>query len=142
MAIVRPPCSPSRHRCKLKGQSKKRSPMMSLHNTPEIKRDTQKTAPEKSESRREPVNPANGKEPPRKNSEALHKTPLSSLDNIAIMLDVDGTLLDIAPRPQEVFVPKNLRETLQLLRRELDGAVAFISGRPLHDIDRIFAPLK
>lgn len=60
----------------------------------------------------------------------------------ALFLDVDGTLLDIAPRPQEVFVPKNLRETLQRLRRQLDGAVAFVSGRPLEDIDRIFAPLK
>jgi len=115
---------------------------MSLHNAPEIKRDPQKNSPEKSEARREPATSGNGKEPPSKSQQALHKSPLSSLHNIAIMLDVDGTLLDIAPRPQEVFVPKNLRETLQRLRRQLDGAVAFVSGRPLHDIDRIFAPLK
>jgi trehalose 6-phosphate phosphatase len=28
------------------------------------------------------------------------------------------------------------------LRVQLDGAIAFVSGRPLEDIDRIFAPLK
>jgi trehalose 6-phosphate phosphatase len=115
--------------------------MMSLNNTPEIKHGQQKHSPEQSESKREVISSGNGKEPPLKNRQVLHKTPLSSLDNIAVMLDVDGTLLDIAPRPQEVFVPKNLRETLQRLRRQLDGAVAFVSGRPLHDIDRIFAPL-
>ena len=97
---------------------------------------------EKSESKREPATSGNGKEPPLNNRDVLHKTPLTSLHNIAIMLDVDGTLLDIAPRPQEVFVPKNLRETLQRLRRQTNGAVAFVSGRPLEDIDRIFAPLK
>lgn len=68
--------------------------------------------------------------------------PLSNLDEIAILLDVDGTLLDIAPRPDEVRVPNKLRAILQSLWSQLDGALAFISGRPLADIDRIFAPLK
>ncbi len=67
--------------------------------------------------------------------------PLSNLDEIAILLDVDGTLLDIAPRPDEVRVPGKLRGILQSLWSQLDGALAFISGRPLADIDRIFAPL-
>jgi trehalose 6-phosphate phosphatase len=68
--------------------------------------------------------------------------PLVSLDNISVFLDVDGTLLDFAARPDAVVVPKSLRETLERLSRKLDGAVAFISGRPLADIDRIFAPLR
>ena len=68
--------------------------------------------------------------------------PLSHLDNIAILLDVDGTLLDIAARPQEVRVPSRLRSVLQNLSEQLDGALAFISGRPLTDVDRIFAPLR
>lgn len=55
---------------------------------------------------------------------------------------MDGTLLDIAPRPEEVRVPSKLRRILQSLWVQLDGALAFISGRPLADIDRIFAPLK
>lgn len=115
---------------------------MPLDNAPEIKPGSRKQTPEKSGAKRIPKNSGNGGEPAAANLKPLTKNPLSALDNVAIMLDVDGTLLDIAPRPQEVFVPKNLRETLQRLRRQLDGAVAFVSGRPLHDIDRIFAPLK
>ncbi len=68
--------------------------------------------------------------------------PLTDLDNIAILLDVDGTLLDIAPKPHDVRVPERLRDALQCLSERLNGALAFISGRSLADIDRIFAPLK
>ncbi len=68
--------------------------------------------------------------------------PLSNLDEIALLLDIDGTLLDIAPRPDEVRVPSRLRGILKGLWEQLDGALSFISGRPLADIDRIFAPLK
>lgn len=64
------------------------------------------------------------------------------LDDIALLLDIDGTLLDIAARPEEVRVPEWLPDTLQRLWRRLDGALAFVSGRPLADIDRIFAPVK
>jgi trehalose 6-phosphate phosphatase len=113
---------------------------MPLHNTPEIKHASKKNLPGKSDAKRGPAHSGNGSQPAASTRPAPQ--PLSVLDNVAIMLDVDGTLLDIAPRPQEVFVPKNLRETLQRLRRQLDGAIAFISGRPLEDIDRIFSPLK
>lgn len=68
--------------------------------------------------------------------------PISNLDDIAILLDIDGTLLDIAPRPEEVRVPKGLSDNLTQLWKRLDGALAFVSGRPLFDIDRIFSPLK
>ncbi len=115
---------------------------MPLHDAPEIKRGSRKQPPEKSDPERGQANDINGSKPALKNPAPTAPHSLSVLDNIAIMLDVDGTLLDIAPRPQEVFVPKNLRETLQRLRGQLDGAVAFVSGRPLEDIDRIFTPLK
>lgn len=68
--------------------------------------------------------------------------PLLQLENIAVFLDVDGTLLEFAARPDEVVVPKALHTTLERLARKLDGAVAFISGRALADVDRIFAPLR
>ena len=113
---------------------------MPLHNDSEVRSGPPKQTPEKSGAKPVSKNPVNGSKPADTPSRPPY--PLSVLDNVAIMLDVDGTLLDIAPRPQEVFVPKNLRETLQRLRRQLDGAVAFVSGRPLEDIDRIFAPLK
>jgi trehalose 6-phosphate phosphatase len=59
----------------------------------------------------------------------------------ALFLDIDGTLLDIAPVPQAVVVPAGLPETLMQLARALDGAVAFVSGRTIDEIDRLFAPL-
>lgn len=66
----------------------------------------------------------------------------SDLQHFAILLDVDGTLLDIAPTPQEVRVPVSLRETLFRMRRQLNGALALVSGRPLADLDHLFAPLQ
>jgi trehalose 6-phosphate phosphatase len=58
------------------------------------------------------------------------------------LLDVDGTLLDIAPTPHEVQVPESLRRTLAVVCDAVDGALALVSGRPLADLDVIFAPLK
>ena len=60
----------------------------------------------------------------------------------AIFLDIDGTLLDIAPTPLEVRVSDALRETLASLREKFDGAIAFVSGRPVAEIDRLFHPLR
>jgi trehalose 6-phosphate phosphatase len=73
---------------------------------------------------------------------ALNGTLPPLRDDWALFLDVDGTLLDIAPRPDAVTVPQGLRETLAALYRRLGGALALISGRAISDIDRIFAPLK
>ncbi|HYJ39761.1 MAG TPA: trehalose-phosphatase [Steroidobacteraceae bacterium] len=61
--------------------------------------------------------------------------------NIALFLDVDGTLLEIAATPQDVRVPAALRNTLQLAARREDGALALISGRTIAELDRLFAPL-
>jgi trehalose 6-phosphate phosphatase len=63
------------------------------------------------------------------------------LTKVAVLLDVDGTILDLAPTPREVFVPHSLRETLERLWRRTDGAVAFVSGRPISELDLLFAPL-
>lgn len=60
----------------------------------------------------------------------------------AIFLDIDGTLLDIAPTPLDVKVSDALRETLASLFETFGGAVAFISGRPVGEMDRLFAPLQ
>src|ERR1041385_2045050 len=60
----------------------------------------------------------------------------------ALLLDIDGTILDLAPAPQEVFVPAELRNTLSRLEDLTGGALALVSGRSLHDIDLIFSPLQ
>jgi trehalose 6-phosphate phosphatase len=64
------------------------------------------------------------------------------LSRMAILLDVDGTLLDIAPTPNEVVVPRDLPEVLSRVRDRLDGALALVSGRMISEIDNFFAPLK
>ncbi len=61
---------------------------------------------------------------------------------VALFLDVDGTLLDIADRPDRVAVPRELVAALAEAERKLDGALALISGRELDEIDRLFRPLK
>jgi len=60
----------------------------------------------------------------------------------ALFLDIDGTLLDIAPSPGAVVVPADLPETLLAASQFLSGALAFISGRTLQDVDRLMAPLR
>lgn len=61
---------------------------------------------------------------------------------IALFLDVDGTLLDIAPRPEAVEVSASLLAALAGAKRALNGALALVSGRPIADLDRLFAPLR
>jgi trehalose 6-phosphate phosphatase len=64
------------------------------------------------------------------------------IEDCAVLLDVDGTLLDLAPTPREVFVPSELRHVLARLRDRTRGALAFVSGRGIGELDLIFAPLS
>jgi trehalose 6-phosphate phosphatase len=67
---------------------------------------------------------------------------LGELKGHALYLDVDGTILDLAPRPDAVEVPAWMVPLLQRLSDKLGGALAFVSGRSIEDIDQLFAPLK
>ena len=58
----------------------------------------------------------------------------------ALFLDVDGTLLEIAPRPELVRVPDGLPSLIMRLSAAREGALALISGRPLAQLDRLFQP--
>jgi trehalose 6-phosphate phosphatase len=58
----------------------------------------------------------------------------------ALFLDVDGTLLEIAPRPELVRVPDGLPSLMIRLSAQREGALALISGRPLAQLDRLFQP--
>jgi trehalose 6-phosphate phosphatase len=60
----------------------------------------------------------------------------------ALFIDIDGTLLDMAPTPEAVRVPPGLVGTLTQVSRTFDGAVALLTGRRVADADRFFAPLK
>jgi trehalose 6-phosphate phosphatase len=55
-----------------------------------------------------------------------------------LFLDVDGTILTFADRPEAVFRPPGLLPLLQRLRRALGGALALVSGRDLTSIDQLF----
>jgi trehalose 6-phosphate phosphatase len=68
--------------------------------------------------------------------------PHSSLTGHALYLDIDGTILDLAPTPDAVEVPIWMVPLLQRLARKLGGAVAFVSGRSIQAIDDLFQPLK
>ncbi|WP_114240453.1 trehalose-phosphatase [Dyella sp. C9] len=69
----------------------------------------------------------------------LPSPPLPGVeDHWALFLDVDGTLLDFADRPEQVCVDGRLRELLDDLYATLDGALALVSGRSLDDLDDLF----
>jgi trehalose 6-phosphate phosphatase len=55
----------------------------------------------------------------------------------ALLLDVDGTLLDIAAAPDLVIVPPDLIPSLRALRARLDGAIAVVSGRPVEQVESL-----
>jgi trehalose 6-phosphate phosphatase len=58
----------------------------------------------------------------------------------ALFLDVDGTLLEIAPRPELVRVPDGLPSLITRLSAGREGALALISGRSLAQLDQLFQP--
>jgi trehalose 6-phosphate phosphatase len=62
------------------------------------------------------------------------------LSEVAVLLDIDGTLLDLAPTPREVWVPPGLAKTLHRLHQRTNGALAMVSGRSLNDAVAAHAP--
>jgi trehalose 6-phosphate phosphatase len=67
---------------------------------------------------------------------------LPKAETICLFLDVDGTLLDLAPTPDAVVVSDALIDELASAERRLDGALALVSGRPVVELDRLFKPLR
>lgn len=59
---------------------------------------------------------------------------------LALFLDFDGTLVEIAPVPSSVKVDRRLSPALDRLRGGLGGALALVSGRPIGFLDDMFAP--
>lgn len=60
-------------------------------------------------------------------------------DKWALFLDFDGTLLELAERPDAIEVPPGLAQLLDRLYRLFGGALAVITGRRLADLDRYLA---
>lgn len=64
-----------------------------------------------------------------------------AIPQLAIFIDFDGTLVELAETPDSIDVPQNLASELERAARELDSAFAVITGREIADIDRFLAPL-
>ena len=62
-------------------------------------------------------------------------TELMAQAPVALFLDFDGTLVEIAAEPDAITVPDALVERLHRLRDRLDGRLALVSGRALDDLE-------
>lgn len=67
--------------------------------------------------------------------------PMPAAGELALFLDLDGTLADIRPDPDLVAIPPATLHILQRLEDLLGGALAILSGRPGADLDRLLHPL-
>jgi trehalose 6-phosphate synthase/phosphatase len=58
----------------------------------------------------------------------------ASIRRIALFVDFDGTLVEIADHPDEVKLGDSMREALEACARRADTEVAIVSGRSLPDV--------
>lgn len=63
-----------------------------------------------------------------------HPPPLTA--DVALFLDFDGTLVDLAATPNAIKVSPGLGELMSQVAWHLNGAVAVITGRPIETIDK------
>lgn len=73
---------------------------------------------------------------------AMNPPLIEPLDDYALFLDLDGTLLEIAERPESVCVEDSVKTLIALLHDKFDGAVALITGRSIAGIDALLSPLR
>jgi trehalose 6-phosphate phosphatase len=68
---------------------------------------------------------------------ALPWPPRGILDDASLFLDLDGTLLEIRDRPEDVIADDSLRDLLADLAARFENRLAVVSGRSLAQIDAI-----
>lgn len=61
---------------------------------------------------------------------------------VALFLDFDGTLVDLAPTPDGIHVPGDLSSRLHALSERLEGRLALVSGRAIVDLEKHLGALK
>ncbi|MFD1913406.1 trehalose-phosphatase [Halodurantibacterium flavum] len=79
---------------------------------------------------------------PRADGEPLLAALADAPGDWALFLDIDGTLLDLAERPEDVRVPPGLIDTLERLRTRMGGALALVTGRQVAFVDQLFDPAR
>lgn len=67
---------------------------------------------------------------------SLLPPPPALIDDAALFLDFDGTLVELADTPDAIDVPAGLAPLLERLRQKLEGRLAIVSGRSLNDLKR------
>jgi trehalose 6-phosphate phosphatase len=67
---------------------------------------------------------------------------LTDPEHFAFFFDFDGTLADIAERPEEVTVTEATRAAIEALVKSTGSAVAIITGRDIASIDHFLAPVR
>jgi trehalose 6-phosphate phosphatase len=72
-------------------------------------------------------------------AEVVAVPPLLS-GNLAFFFDLDGTLAEIKPHPDQVYIPAAVRTLLQKMSAMSDGALALISGRSMAELDKLATP--
>lgn len=75
--------------------------------------------------------------------EAVASSPPPPLaHDTALFHDLDGSLLELAMRPDEVVVAPHLPGLLETLQQRLGGALAIVTGRQIQTVDRLLFPLQ
>jgi trehalose 6-phosphate phosphatase len=66
---------------------------------------------------------------------------IHDLDKYCVFLDFDGTLVEIEDRPDDVRIDAATLQLIERLRDKAGRALAIVSGRDIHVIDRLLYPL-
>lgn len=72
----------------------------------------------------------------------LDEPPIDLLNGASLFLDFDGTIVELAARPDAVEVGPELLELLLTLQNKLDGRVVLLSGRSVDDVSRLLDPVR
>ena len=66
--------------------------------------------------------------------------PLLRLGPVALFLDFDGTLVELADTPAAIALPRGLKPLLDRLVGRLEGRLAIVSGRAIDDLRSHLGP--
>ncbi|MGO9391110.1 trehalose-phosphatase [Rhodoblastus sp.] len=66
---------------------------------------------------------------------------IKDLEQYCVFLDFDGTLVEIEDRPDDVRIDRPMLQLIERLRDKVGRALALVSGRDIHVIDRMLYPL-
>ena len=68
--------------------------------------------------------------------------PPALTGEFAFFFDLDGTLADIKPHPDQVVIPADILRVLHQLSSINHGALALISGRSMAELDQLARPYR